>query len=73
MEVRSVFPELYLCPWIFLQTAQMEGALAKWRVELAEEGGTLRERLNEVGRSARELRLSFGAWIGKPRLPISPS
>jgi len=73
MEVRSVFPELYLCPWIFLQTAQMEGVLAKWRVELAEEGGTLRERLNEVGRSARELRLSFGAWIGKSRLPISPS
>jgi len=55
-----MFSELYLHPWVFLQMAQMKEALAEQGAELAEEGGTSREGLNEVGRSARESRLSFG-------------
>jgi len=36
----------------------MEEVLVEWRVELAEEGGILKEGSNEAGQSARESRLS---------------
>ena len=67
-----MFSELHLRPWVFLWTAQVEGALVERGVEPAEEGETSREGSNKVGRSTREPRLSSRAWIGKPRLPISP-
>jgi len=39
----------------------VEGALVEWGVELAEEGGTLREGSNEAGWSVKEPRLLFEA------------
>jgi len=43
-----MFSEPYLRPWVFLWTAQVEGALTKQGAEPAEEGGTSREGLNEA-------------------------